>query len=126
MFFIIPQLILINCKMQGPFGEAKFFHSRQKFSALYGNQKFIIVFTKSPPPYPILSQTNQAYMLQTNSVMVHFNTNIPSMTRSSKRTFDFRVYTQDPACISFPSQRSKRFATFILLDIITLIIFDGN
>jgi len=25
LFFIIPKFILINCKMQGPFGEAKLF-----------------------------------------------------------------------------------------------------
>ena len=57
---------------------------------------------KSPPPLPILSQSNPVYASSSNALKIHFiiRINLPTMPRSPKWSLSIRSLHQDPLCTS--------------------------
>jgi hypothetical protein len=96
--------------------------TNQEISYLKRNPRFITVFSRACHPVPILSQMNTIHTPKPYFPKIHFNIILLCMPRSSESSSPFRLSNQNFARIS-RSHCTTCSTYFILLDLITLIIF---
>ena len=79
-----------------PFLRADRFSASQKKPAFYGTRRLVTTLTRSPPPFPILSQINLVYAPHHTT----WRSIVPSTPKCSKWTLSLRVPHQNPVYAS--------------------------
>ena len=107
---------------QTPSWKANRTSASQEFPRILWNPTFYFRIQKRPTPVPILSHSNTVHASPSYLLKIHFNIIFPYTPRSSQ-VASFRQVTPSKPCIHLSSKRSTCPAHFIIVDLITRIIY---
>jgi hypothetical protein len=123
VFFIITTNQLTNCMEQNNSSAATRSSVSQEILRILWNPKVHCRVYNSPPPVPILRETNQVHAYPPHPFKTHFNIVLPSKLRSSKGLFPSGLPNKTLYAPLLSVIRATCTPHLILLDLITQIIF---
>ena len=113
---------ITNSTEQSSSWEAKRFLVSQEIPRILWNPNVDYRIHYSPPPVPILNQTNPVHDLS-HFRKIHFNITLPSIPGFSKWSISLRFSHQSPVCTAPTSQKTVR-ASIKQIEMLTSIIGD--